>query len=261
MLFGLFERLEQRVFLSAGIDNGVLHVMGSEGDDHIVVTMRGTSKGPRADVNVGKWHKYVTKPFSSVMIESYGGNDIVNFVGTHLPFRFPISIDSGSGDDSIVVNSDERVVVQAREGNDKIYAFGGGPHDIRGGVGDDWILLEGDRYTPPDPDHPEAYANGEEGNDYLLARGAAPHTLDGGPGKNIMKGGDGTTFFYAGSDRSGYDRIVGGNGDDIVRVTDGGKISFSGGSGENEVIMSQDLFDMRSPNKLLTSDIVHLIVT
>ena len=75
----MMHALEARRFFSAALEDGRLHVVGTSGDDRIVVELVGdgefsTPDTYRVTVN-GRQTSFATDQIKSVFIEGLGGND------------------------------------------------------------------------------------------------------------------------------------------------------------------------------------------
>jgi len=105
--------------------------------------------------------------------------------------------DLGSGDDTLVVDSNVHVGIHADGGSgDDVMIGGSGDDDLHGGSGDDYIA-------------------GRDGND----------VIDGGSGDDVEYGGRGDDVLLGGS---GDDLQVGGDGNDIIVGGSGDDSQFGG---------------------------------
>lgn len=156
----------------------------------------------------------------AVQVTGNGANDavLVQRVGTsacvlvngknfnlqkyHLPFS--VRVDSGPGDDIVIIRGELRSYVEAGTGND-ILCGGSGNDSLNGGAGDDWI-------------------SGGAGNDWLGDL-AGQNTLYGGDGDDLILAGDDPDVIYGGA---GSDTIFGNGGSDTLYGGEGFDWLFGG---------------------------------
>ena len=123
--------------------------------------------------------------------------------------RIPVNMDLGDGDDWVISGSTVGDLIHGRDGDDKIFGYGGddiihgddGDDRIFGSAGDDQLYGgKGDDYL-----------NGANGDDELYG-GAGHDELAGSWGDDFLSGGDGSDSLWG--DR-GADRFEGGDGNDL----------------------------------------------
>lgn len=151
-------------------------------------------------------------------------------------------IDAISGADFINGNlGDDRLTgygqIFGEGGNDVITVGAGGPSTVRGGEGDDTIVIrtvsQGQTSFSP-----VVNANGDEGNDFIDSSNLAVETLSGGAGNDVilsfgnetgdlLDGGDGNDRLQA---RGGANTLLGGAGNDSMEGGEGAE-TFDGGAG------------------------------
>jgi Ca2+-binding RTX toxin-like protein len=215
-------------------DAGLLHVIGSDFDDQIEVTLQFGVDGPPAVIGM------------AVIVRDHGREV---FSGFFLEGQLnEVRVTGGHGDDAISIYNDDSPVdtfVSADAGNDAVEAFIAGratPSRIHGGVGDDLITLA------TAPKALEGYvALGEGGNDTLSGsrygdtlygdnESASPVSL---PGDDLIVGGGGNDELYGGT---GDDELFGGDGNDLLHGGHGSDFLDGGGGNDHAVIDGFDKF-------------------
>ena len=190
---------------------------------------------------------------------------IVSGFGRNQPFSGVerIFIDSGLGNDKIVVDAALLVPVEIRggSGNDEIRA-GGGAAFIDAGAGDDIVVgstradtiiggLGNDQLDGGDGDD---FIQGGDGDDQIRgSRGA--DRLHGDGGRDTVSGGDGSDQLYGGD---GDDILSGDEGDDLLwgEAQDGsgaGRDFLQGGPGADRLFggaSADELFGGTGPDEL-----------
>jgi Ca2+-binding RTX toxin-like protein len=202
----------------AGINDGVLYVVGTKGGD---------------SVHINRWWK-----------DHYKVN--ANFLTDRCHFRTfngadfsEIEILVGDGHDHahIAGNIDTPVFMNGGDGNDYLIA-GRGPTTLLGGAGND-KLIGGRADDVLRGGSGNDYLNGGSGDDQLfggsgddkLIGGSGHDLLRGGTGNDYLDGGSGDDFLYGGS---GDDKLIGSSGDDLLRGGTGNDY-LSGGSGNDQL--------------------------
>lgn len=152
-----------------------------------------------------------------------------------------VTIDSGTFNDTILVENATIATVSAQGGHDRIDTYGadvsnidGGDHDdfirtgngadtIVGGTGDDTV------YSGAGDDN----VSGQQGSDYIDA-GHGNDTLSGDEGNDILSGNHG-------------DDVINGGDDDDVLIAGTGQDTLSGGNGNGDLAYAKvgDLFSGR----------------
>jgi Ca2+-binding RTX toxin-like protein len=210
------EELEPRRHLSGTLNEGVLSIVGTPGDDEIFVFVSGT-----ADLPTDAQKQYVlvtnhaeeTFPFTgvkSIIIRAGLGNDVVD-VGLHVApyagiYVVPVAVRTtirGEGGNDQLYAGERRTILRGNAGNDllsaenshhgAIFEGGSGSDEIRGSLGSDRI-------------------RGGSGNDRIDCRGGYDHVF-GNSGNDSITGGEGPDVILGGS---GSDTINGMSGDDVI---------------------------------------------
>jgi uncharacterized delta-60 repeat protein len=158
---------------------GVLHVVGSDFSDIVIITRTSSNIMVIASFNDDNPMLFNTSTVTEIQVRTRGSSDIV--VTTPNVTQL-ISIDGGSGNDLLAGGGGRNVIT------------GGLGHDIiHGSAGDD-VLLGGD------------------GNDDIFG-GSGYDVLVGGNGNDILDGGTGRDLIIGSQDE---DTLKGGNDDDIL---------------------------------------------
>ena len=198
----------QVVTTGVGLVDGVLYVVGTEGDDKVDVKLKGSDGGPDQVINVkGIFDKKGTKEKFDV---DYAAGDVQSIV---------ILLCGGDDDanvhQGIIVNGVAiDALIDGGEGDDKLKG-GSGNDTILGGSGKDDL-------------------KGYDGND-LIDGGSGDDKLQGGKGSDILLGGDGDDDLKAGSDGGTDgaadtvgDILSGGAGNDKLKGSKGMDILIGG---------------------------------
>jgi len=193
------ETLENRTLLAADLVNGLLTVVGTNGNDNIDVQV--ATSGPNAgqlqvDVN-GAQNFFDVNLVNTIQISGLSGNDQITVDDN---VAIDTSINGGKGNDTIKGGS----------GSDTIHGDAGND-SIDGSDGDDVIF-------------------GDKGNDAILA-GAGNDTADGGSGNDTIHGDDGDDTIRG---NNGNDTLSGDANDDNIHG-DNGKDSVNGDDGDDDV--------------------------
>ncbi|HTK75839.1 MAG TPA: C2 family cysteine protease [Gemmataceae bacterium] len=222
------ERLEDRTVpagISGTIQNGVLTVLGTPGDDTIVVHYANkvvSVDGLKLEAEAGR-----------IVIDAGAGNDVIRLdTQDPLPVRVPATVYCGDGND-LVYSTNCGDIVYGQNGNDTLigggardYLNGGDGNDVIDGAGGDDILNGGagnDTIT------------GNTGNDTIYGD-VGNDTVDGAAGNDALFGDAGTDNINgsAGNDTvnggTGDDYLEGGTGDDLV-IGGAGRDALNGGDG------------------------------
>lgn len=211
------QSLESRCLLSAGLENGVLHIVGTSQDDEFRFQYSGdkskitVTHSPRqfADFEREEF-TFDTADVEGILIEMGEGDDDVSLSSfQYQGIDVPATIYGGSGRDTIF----------AGLGNDTIYCGTGAVDQADGSEGDDLI-----------------YGNG--GSLDVLFGGKGQDTLYGGAGRDQLLGGEDRDFLYGGSGNDylqgdeGTDRLYGEDGNDTL-IGGGGSDRLYGGAGND----------------------------
>lgn len=203
------EPLETRQLLSAFVEDGTLHVEGTDQNDTIDVRIQTVQNPCVADALISGEKPDCSDKRDPVQVVK------VRINGDPLQyFNAPedVWIVAGKGDDSVHVRDlDANVMIEGESGNDKLCYVGTADVRMEGGEGDDLLL-------------------GSLGND----------ALDGGDGQDTLRGGAGNDDLDGGTDN---DRLIGNRGDDELSGGDGndrltgrrGSDSVSGNDGDDMI--------------------------
>ncbi|MEM8873637.1 MAG: hypothetical protein AAGD32_05195 [Planctomycetota bacterium] len=191
--------------VSITIDDRVLRVTGTEGDDEVLVNR--FANGRDYDVSVGGEFVQSFDPdsFDAIEVLGLGGNDT-------------LEVQAGFNDDIGGFDDDAKnVFIDGGLGNDDVTGFGL-DGEVRGGAGDDTVRS---RTT--------VIAYGDAGDDRLSPATGFPFgfTGYGGAGNDTLRGSDSESAF----------RLFGEEGDDFISAT-GGFIIADGGEGDDIINLS-----------------------
>jgi Ca2+-binding RTX toxin-like protein len=121
----------------------------------------------------------------------------------------------GTRGEDVIRGTPKRDVIVALGGDDKVYGLDGNDLICAGG-GSDTVEAQ----------YGHDLVNGGSGND----------TLDGGPDRDHVSGGDGNDSIYGGVGDTESDTVVGGSGNDLVKVDGNASVSYLfGGSGRDRL--------------------------
>ena len=203
------------VVTGAGVNDGVLQIVGTSGDDVVHVNpfpggFRVISDSlPEAN---GR-RDFAGVDISRILIVLCEGDDRA-LVPTTL--MTPIVVIAGGGNDFVRGGAGDDVL-RGGSGHDHLLGFGGNDR-LRGGPGADFLAAGvGDDKL-----------RGGRGNDLLF----------GGPGNDILLGGAGKDFLHGGA---GRDLLIGGRGRDVLLGTWGDDILIGGTTahdGDNGALMA-----------------------
>jgi Ca2+-binding RTX toxin-like protein len=264
----MLESLERRRLLSAVLDDGVLLIGGTNGDDQIGLRIDAIDNVESVQVNLnGDSSIFRLADVSRVVINANAGHDLV-FLGKHpdsvtaevVRYDLPTLVLGGRGQDSINGGSGNDTldggtgvnVIDGRLGDDLLRA-GGDTDDIRGGAGTDTvdysdrtedlnITLDDvagdgrpDRVGPVPGEIWERLIPGENDNVHSdvenVIGGAGNDEITGNRFNNVLSGGGGNDLLFGGY---GRDILNGNAGKD--RLTGGGHADrFIGGAGSDTV--------------------------
>lgn len=187
------ERLEQRQMLSASLDDGLLTITGTNGDDTVAI-MKG-SKGNLVRVTVnGKHFTFKKFDVKRVHIDGKDGDDSLNVWEAGMTFNVPVTMQGGDGNDTLGGGSGKDRL-EGGSGDDLL--SGGKDNDLLdGSVGNDRLLGGKGRDT----------VYGGLGDDVIITGGDNHDVNDGGLGDNTIEAGAHTnfpTFTYTG-EPTGY---------------------------------------------------------
>jgi hypothetical protein len=205
------------------VENGVLYITGTPGDDTIVVryydktiTVDGTD---------------IQSDASRIVINASGGNDVIHLDSQNLSsstaLRVRTTVNLGDGN-NVVYGSSRGDFIYCGNGNNVIYA-GNGRNYIRGGNGNNLIYggNSGDTITIYGAGRNTIY--GGTGNDTIYG-GSGLDLIYGGAGDDHIDGGPGGDTIYGGA---GNDTLIGGAGDDYLYGGPGNNVLIGGSDREN----------------------------
>ena len=208
----------QAVVIGVGVNNGVLQIVGTNGDDAAYVRdWYGGKYRIAADFLPSPGYVDLDKgPIQAIEAYMLGGNDhITIFDNVYIP-----------------------AYLDTADGNDYLYAGSGDTHLV-GGPGADWLV----------GDIGNDILEGGEGNDNIQG-GDGNDLLLGEDGNDLLSGGQGDDRLFGGEDddslygNAGNDILRGGNGNDNLYDYDGNNILLGddgndllvGGSGRSILI-------------------------
>jgi hypothetical protein len=175
---------------TATLQDRTVTVVGTEGDDHLVLASDSTQLTVDLDGDGTIDAQFPRADFDQLQVAAGGGNDGISMTGSG---DFPITIDGGAGDDGIGVvghigqsgDRDAATFINGDDGNDNIFAATPGPITIDAGAGDDRVEGGGAGVGR------ERIALGD-GNDRFVSSlnafvGARTDVVDGGTGHDSME--------------------------------------------------------------------------
>lgn len=237
-----------------GVKDGVLYVIGTHGNDHLLINRDSEGFKVHADFLPDSGHVRTVSAdgIERIEVRLGDGNDHATIAGD---INLPERMDGGAGNDHLMAGggaatllggegNDKLIGSRANDkifggnGNDVIFGFGGndlldggagndiifgscGADEILGGDGKDVIFGEGGNDT----------IDAGAGND-LVFGGWGDDTITGGAGNDVIFGGSGRDKLYGGD---GNDRLYGGRGNDVLDGGNGSDWLF-GGSGKDILI-------------------------
>jgi Ca2+-binding RTX toxin-like protein len=215
----MLENLENRRLMSAVLNNGLLTITGTEGNDRIEVDTAGGTVYVFENNILSR--AFPDVQVTTITVNALGGADYVKMWPSTTQRA---SINAGAGNDT----------VYASNSADTVYA-GAGADRVEAGGGNDFISGEGDNDTlyggAGNDSIYDALGNnimyGEAGNDVLQAGSGADY-LDGGTGNDVLSGQAGSDTLFGGS---GRDTMFGGDGDDFFYARDLTRDRVDGGAG------------------------------
>ncbi|MEM7312636.1 MAG: Ig-like domain-containing protein [Planctomycetota bacterium] len=223
------ESLEPRRMLAGvTLNNGVLTVSGTEGDDVItILESRSQAAGDQLVVFaqfLDSPHRLSSDEVTLVAIDGFAGDDTITVSGLNVPTR----LYGHSGNDRIF-GASAKDTIFGGDGDDVLYGKLGDDL-IFGGNGDD-LIVSGDG-------HDRIEAGG--GHDRVFGGSGADH-LNGNAGDDLVFGGAGVDLIFGslGDDRlgggEGNDSIYGGLGDDLI-TGDSGSDKLHGSEGTDRLL-------------------------
>ncbi|MDQ3439939.1 MAG: hypothetical protein M3478_06265, partial [Planctomycetota bacterium] len=210
------EALEGRRYFAAAIENRVLHVVGTNLADSIIL-FRDNSSDVDISVTInGVESIFLVADFDSTFLEAGMGNDVVDAQNLS---GLPVTLVGNAGNDrlascssgDLIYGNDGLDTISGNDGNDTIFG-GNGSDRVIGGVGND-------------------RASGEAGNDFLQG-GDGDDAMDGNEGVDNLDGEGGRDVLTGGS---GNDNINGGVGNDRMADQDGFD-TYAGGDGNDSMV-------------------------
>jgi hypothetical protein len=188
----LIENLEQRRFLSATLDEGVLAIVGTHKADNITLTIDSNTRDQVSVRINGFLRRFALTDIEQINIQAGQGDDFVQIDPGKRNLNMPTRIYGSGGNDTLI----------GGYGKDRIY--GGSQNDrIFGNSSRDVIYGEAGQDT----------IDGGQGSDAIFG-GNDNDSLIGGPGVDTIHGDDGNDFIDAKDGTT--DSINGGLGDDTA---------------------------------------------
>lgn len=167
--------------------------------------------------------------FGFLPVNVFGGDGGDHFTLANGP---QMTLDGGRGNDSFDGNFFNGIII-AGDGKDSATLTVSGAVTVGGGAGDDTFTLTGGSSAV-------ATVSGDSGNDALTVSSVITGTLTGGTGNDLMSlsamggsmdggtGNDALTFSVV-RDATGFAQLLGGEGDDILTLTETVLTSFGTG--------------------------------
>lgn len=231
----MIEPLEQRVLLSVTLTDGLLEIIGSEGDDSFRVRQDTLIHAPEVllqgyddtlSVNDGTLvHFFEFAEVRAIRADLGAGNDALDMSGIGIPaFVF-----GGAGADTIVGGT-LRDTLYGGSGDD-VLRGSLGADSIQGGAGNDYLIGGGSRDTLIGLAGNDSLIGGRA--DDLLRGGTDNDTLRGMVGNDVLLAGRGDDRASGGEDNDtvsgilGNDTLRGGDGDDLILGGDGDDLLFA----------------------------------
>jgi hypothetical protein len=220
------EQLEARRLLSVTLlEGGIVRVMGTEGNDHVVISREPGNPANYAVVVNGELTPVPVNLVNQFQVNVLGGDDLVEITQAFGPVLVGRLINAGDGNDTVI----------GTDGDDIIH---GGPGDdlLVGGAGNDWIFGEDGNDTLRGGEGFD-YIDGGEGDDWIhggmngdtLLGGPGNDTIYGGRGHDSIAGAEGNDWLHGGF---GHDTIRGGEGFDYLLGDFGDDLMFGGMNGD-----------------------------
>ncbi len=222
--------------------NGNVLVLGTEGDDTIVITPVSAAE-VRIALNGEEIGPFDLSGDRIINVRASLGDDIIdaNAVSNMVGLR----INAGAGND-VVIAGRGRDTLDGGKGDDSLLG-GGGADTLTGGEGDDTLgggdgsdlVLGGEGDDDLDGNNLNDVVDGGEGDD-LISGGRGNDFLVGGPGLDTLvgRGGQDTLEGGGGDDAlnggGGDDCLLGGMGDDVLEGQ-GGADTALGGLGDDSL--------------------------
>ncbi len=251
----MLESLEHRRLLSAVLEDGVLNVGGTNGDDEIVLSW---ARGDRIIVNInGEEFSFQQREIDRVVVNANAGDDRVVLgpdpdmaVDLFVRYDLPTLVLGGRGQDSIYGGQGNDTLdggtgvneLDGRGGDDLLRAWNPDTDVFYGGAGTDTIDYTGrtenlnitlddvadDGAQPPDfsigldpvafvPELDNVHADIEN-----VIGGLGDDEITGNASNNVLSGGGGDDMLFGGYGRDilngnwGNDRLIGGRGADLL---------------------------------------------
>jgi hypothetical protein len=224
------ESFESRRLLSAAVVDGVLTIVGTPGEERILVNEQAVFQRPKVfAVSIdpvgsdrpSENYMIPAEGVRSLKVLAFGGDDVVDLaIATYAvpavvgitPVTVPAFVDAGTGNDD-AYGGNARDMLNGGFGRDDVYGMGGGD-GLFGGWGDDFLV-------------------GGDGNDVLYGN-YGNDMINGGPGDDRLFGGAGNDYLGIVGlmlpllPEPGNDVLYGGLGDDSVLGGEGADRIYGG---------------------------------
>jgi Ca2+-binding RTX toxin-like protein len=248
------EFLESRRLLAAALNNGILSIDGTPGDDGITVAISSKHPDRLIAFDGSQEFSYALSDLRLIRINAGRGNYTVYALSNNGPIHIPLSINAGAGNDSVIAGS----------GNDTIIGETG-TDTLHGGPGNDFVdysyvdqagdlkfsglqlgviinlgtnAIEPGRFVDElDSDIEGAIGTAFRdqifgtGKDNTIIGGGGPDLIKTFGGNDVIEGGNGDDNIDAGS---GNDTISGGRQNDVLAGGDGDNV-INGNAGDDEM--------------------------
>ena len=206
---------------------GTLQIVGSSGDDEIIAGLRGIALNSDDRINVGSGCAPdctdSVSGIEDIQIDGAGGDDFLSAAGSYgtgAPSEIPVTLDGGSGDDTMDFSraagpSSANLYQGSAIGAKLVKNF----ERIVGSPFSDELIGDHDNYI----------ADGA-GDDVVFA-GAGDNIIESGPGTKTITVGNGDNLITTGP--QGGSVISAGDGDNVITVGPGAGATITVGGGDN----------------------------
>jgi Ca2+-binding RTX toxin-like protein len=258
----MLEHLEQRRLLSAVIEDGILNIGGTNGDDQISLRVSDDLAGQVIDVNInGELSQFRLTEVKHVVINANAGDDRVvlgqdpdSALTWVIHYDVPTLVLGGRGQDTILGGDGNDTLdggtgvneVDGRGGDDVLRAWNTDTDDLRGGAGIDTVDYSGrtqnlaislDDVADDGAKPPEMWITDLGGFVFVpehdnvhadienVIGGLGGDEIAGNQSDNVFSGGGGSDVLFGGF---GRDTLIGDAGNDRLIGGGAGDVLFGG---------------------------------
>ena len=217
---------------NGGPEQGTLRIVGSPGEDEIIMGRRGIALNSDDVVNVGNTCDASSCTDSPAGIEEYeidgaGGDDRLSTAGSYgtgSPTEPVAILDGGAGENTLDFSR------AAGPSAANLYqASATGAKDVK-----NFTRILGSPFTDElIGDHDNYIADG--GGDDVVFAGAGNNTIESGPGVKTITVGNGDNVITTGPGVGST--IIVGDGNNVITTGPGGGVTISAGNGSNEILV------------------------